>query len=461
MRKRLEKDSLGAIEVPAEAHWGAQTARSILYFNIGGSEDRVPLPVIYAFGYIKKAAALVNGEMGLLAKEKADLIVKAADEVIAGKLDDQFPLSIWQTGSGTQTNMNLNEVIASRSNELAGFARGSKSPVHPSDDVNMSQSSNDTFPTAMHIAAVERIHTHLVPSLKALTEELTQKSSAFHSIIKMGRTHLMDALPLTLGQEFSGYVAQLKANLERIENALPHLYELAIGATAVGTGFLSPPGFGEKVASRIAQFTGFPFISARNKFAALSSHDALVAMSGILSTLAGSLTKIATDLAWMCSGPRCSLGELSFPANELGSSIMPGKINPTQCEALLMIADQVRGLDTSIAIAGSRGNFELNVFKPLIIRNLLRSSRLLADAMHSFANHFVKGLKPNEERLKYLVERSLMLATALRPHLGYDKTAEVALKAYREDLTLKEACLQLQLLTAEQFDALVDPTKMV
>lgn len=458
---RIESDSLGEIEVPQNVYYGAQTARSLIYFNIGGHEDRVPLPVICAYGLLKKAAAEVNCELGLLPPEKAQLIIKAAEEVSQGKLAPHFPLSIWQTGSGTQTNMNVNEVIANRAIELAGGVMGSKKPIHPNDDVNLSQSSNDTFPTVMHIAACEKICTNLLPSLKKLRGAFFEKSQEFKDIIKMGRTHLMDALPLTLGSEFSGYVEQLDQNIERIEQALGRLFELAIGATAVGTGFLSPPGFGEKVATRLAAMTHLPFVSASNKFASLSSHDPCVFMSGALRTLAISLMKIATDLSWMGSGPRAGLGELFFPENEPGSSIMPGKINPTQCESVIMIATQVMGLDASIAIAGSRGNFELNVLKPLVIRNLLRSIALLADSMRSFSDFFVSGLKANKKQLAVNVERSLMLVTALRSKIGYDSAAKVALKAFHEDLTLKEAALSLKLLSAEEFDQIVDPKKMV
>lgn len=461
MNKRKEKDSLGEVEVPSDAYYGAQTARSLLYFNIGGDDDKVPFPIIWAYGLLKKAAAIVNHELGLLSKEKMEWIVQAADEVIAGKLKSHFPLSIWQTGSGTQTNMNVNEVIANRAIELAGGVLGSKRPIHPNDDVNMSQSSNDTFPTVMHIAAADKLHNQLLPTLRTLRAELAFKVEAFSGVVKMGRTHLMDALPITLGQEFSGYLEQIDQNSVRIEAGMSHIYELAIGGTAVGTGFLSPPYFGEKMAATLAKLTQLPFVSAKNKFAALSAHDPLVAISGALRTLAVSLTKIGNDLAWMGSGPRCGLSELKFPENEPGSSIMPGKINPTQCEALLMVATQVMGLDSAIAIAGSRGNFELNVFKPMIIRNLLRSIVLLADVCNSFTEHFLKGLTANSFQIDIYVERSLMLVTALRARIGYDKAAEIALKAYHENLTLKQAALALNALSEEEFDAIVVPKNMV
>jgi len=458
MSTRQERDSLGAIEVPSNCYYGAQTARSLQYFDIG--QDIMPRAVIRAFGILKKAAAQVNQELGQLSPDKAKLIIQAADEVIKGDLDDHFPLSIWQTGSGTQTNMNANEVISNRAIEMHGGILGSKTPIHPNDHVNMSQSSNDSFPTAMHIAAVEEINHVLLPALTKLRHVLADKVSAFQHIVKIGRTHLMDAVPITLGQEFSGYLAQIDQDIERIKWSIPHLYELAIGGTAVGTGLNAHPDFAVKVAARIAAITGLPFVSAPNKFALLAAHDAFVFASGSLRTLAASLMKIANDLRWMGSGPRCGLGELILPENEPGSSIMPGKINPTQCEAMTMVCIQVIGNDTAIAIAGTQGNFELNVFKPLIIFNFLHSIELLSDALHAFTDHFVMQLIPNEERMRFFVDQSLMLVTALTPKIGYDKAAEIAHKAYHENLTLKEACIALGYLTEEEFTALVDPYKM-
>jgi fumarate hydratase class II len=456
---RTETDSMGAIEVRADRYWGAQTERSLLHFAIGF--DRMPRSVIRAFGILKKACAEVNQELGKLPPEKQKLIVQAADEVIEGKLDDHFPLRIWQTGSGTQTNMNANEVISNRAIELAGGAMGSKKPIHPNDDVNMAQSSNDTFPTAMHIAAAEELTRQLVPSLKKLVEALRAKAGEFASIIKIGRTHLMDAVPLTLGQEFSGYVAQLEYDLRRIDAILPDIYELAIGGTAVGTGLNTYPQFAEKVSARIAKLTGLPFTSAPNKFAALASHDALVMASGALKTLAASLMKIANDVRWMGSGPRCGLAELSLPENEPGSSIMPGKVNPTQSEAMTMVCIQVIGNDTAIAVAGSQGNFELNVFKPIIIHNFLHSTVLLAHACDGFRKYCVEGIIPNREKLAEYVARSLMLVTALSPHIGYDKAAKVAKKAHVDGTTLKEATVALGYLSAADFDRLVRPEKML
>jgi fumarate hydratase, class II len=457
--RRTETDSMGAIEVAADRYWGAQTERSLLHFAIG--HDRMPRSVIRAFGLLKKACAEVNQELGKLAAEKAKLMVQAADEVIAGKLDDHFPLRIWQTGSGTQTNMNANEVISNRAIELAGGAMGSKKPIHPNDDVNMAQSSNDTFPTAMHIAAAEEINYRLLPAVAKLIEALRAKADFFDPIIKIGRTHLMDAVPLTLGQEFSGYVAQLEADLHRIEAALPDIYDLAIGGTAVGTGLNTYPQFAEKVAERIAKLTGLPFKSAPNKFAALASHDALVFASGALKTLAASLMKIANDIRWMGSGPRCGLGELSLPENEPGSSIMPGKVNPTQSEAMTMVCVQVIGNDMAISMAGSQGNFELNVFKPVIIHNFMHSTMLLSDACEGFRKYCVDGIVPNREKLSETVARSLMLVTALSPHIGYDKAAKVAKKAHADGSTLKEAAVALGYLSAADFDRLVRPEKML
>ena len=456
---RSETDSMGAIEVGSDRYWGAQTERSLLHFAIG--IDRMPRSVIRAFGILKRACAEVNQELGKLPEEKARLMVQAAEEVVEGKLDDHFPLRIWQTGSGTQTNMNANEVISNRAIELAGGAMGSKKPIHPNDDVNMAQSSNDTFPTAMHIAAAEEVAGQLLPALKKLITALRKKSDEFASIIKIGRTHLMDAVPLTLGQEFSGYVAQLEYDLRRVETSLPDVYELAIGGTAVGTGLNTYPQFAEKVAARIAKLTGLPFKSAPNKFAALASHDALVFASGALKTLAASLMKIANDIRWMGSGPRCGLAELSLPENEPGSSIMPGKVNPTQSEAMTMVCIQVIGNDTAISVAGSQGNFELNVFKPLIIHNFLHSTVLLAHACDAFRKYCIEGIVPNREKIAEYVDRSLMLVTALSPHIGYDKAAKVAKQAHLDGTTLKEAAVALGYLKAEDFDRLVRPDKML
>jgi fumarate hydratase class II len=455
---RIETDSMGSVDVPADRYWGAQTQRSLEHFAIG--DDRIPLEVVRALGLLKKAAALANQEQGALDAERAGWIVQAADEVIAGKLDDHFPLHVWQTGSGTQTNMNANEVIANRAIEIAGGELGSKDPVHPNDHVNRSQSSNDTFPTAMHVAAVEVLANRLVPSVRALRDALDQKRAAFDDIVKIGRTHLQDAVPLTLGQEFSGYVAQLDADLLRIDGALPSLCELAIGGTAVGTGLNAPEGFAERCAAQLAELSGFPFVSAPNKFAALAAHDAVVAASGALRVLAVSLMKIANDLRWAGSGPRCGLGELTLPANEPGSSIMPGKVNPTQCEAITMVSVQVMGNDTAIGLAGSQGNFELNVFKPVMIFNLLHSARLLADACTSFRRFLVEGLEANREHLARVVERSLMLVTALAPRIGYDAAARIAHKAQVEGTTLREACVALGTLSEAEFDEIVQPARM-
>ncbi|HZZ08944.1 MAG TPA: class II fumarate hydratase [Candidatus Binataceae bacterium] len=456
---RTETDSMGAIEVPNEHYWGAQTQRSLHYFNIG--PDRMARPVIRAFGLLKKAAAQVNQDLGKLADDKARLIVQAADEVASGKLDAEFPLRIWQTGSGTQTNMNANEVISNRAIELAGGKMGSKKPIHPNDDVNMSQSSNDTFPTAMHIAAAEEIVNVLMPSVQKLRDALHAKAQEFTDIVKIGRTHLMDAVPLTLGQEFSGYVAQLDADLRRIDAVLPDIYELAIGGTAVGTGLNTHPEFADRTAAKIAELTGLPFVSAPNKFAALAAHDALVMASGALRTLACSLMKIANDIRWMGSGPRCGLGELRLPENEPGSSIMPGKVNPTQSEAMTMVCLQVLGNDTAIAAAGTQGNFELNVFKPLIIHNLLHSITLLANACVSFTEFCVLGIEPDRKRIASYLENSLMLVTALSPHIGYDNAAKVAKKAHADNTTLRQACVELGFLKPEEFDRYVQPNKML
>jgi fumarate hydratase class II len=455
---RTETDSMGPIEVRDDRYWGAQTERSLHHFSVGG--DRMPSAVIRGMAILKKAAALVNRDLGLLPDDEAELIVAAADEILAGALDDHFPLFVWQTGSGTQTNMNVNEVISNRAIELAGGTLGSKSPIHPNDHVNMSQSSNDTFPTAMHIAAAEQIVHRLVPSVRDLRNALAAKATAFEEIVKIGRTHLQDAVPLTLGQEFSGYVAQLDADLERIEATLPGLYELALGGTAVGTGLNSPPTFARDVAAEIAELTGLPFVSAPNKFAVLAAHDALVFTSGAVRTLAVSLMKIANDIRWLASGPRAGLGELVLPENEPGSSIMPGKVNPTQSEALTMVCVQVLGNDSVVAIAGSQGNFELNVYKPVMIFNLLHSVDLLTDACRNFREFAIEGLEANEEQIAEHVQSSLMLVTALNPHIGYDKAAAIAKHAHHHKKTLKEAAVELGHLTAERFDELVRPEHM-
>jgi fumarate hydratase class II len=449
---------MGEIEVPADHYWGAQTARSLHHFAIGA--DTMPQPVIRAFGVLKEAAALVNADLGKLDAHRAELIVAASRQVADGELDDEFPLSVWQTGSGTQTNMNVNEVISNRAIEIDGGTMGSKTPVHPNDHVNMSQSSNDTFPTAMHIAAVEQLTGKLLPSLGALRASLDAKAKAYAGVTKIGRTHLMDAVPLTLGQELSGYVAQLDADCVRITQSLASLYELALGGSAVGTGLNTHPEFGERVAAKIAELTGLPFVTAPNKFAALAAHDALVSASAALRTLAVSLTKIADDLRWLGSGPRGGLGELRLPENEPGSSIMPGKVNPTQCEAMIMVCIQVFGNDAAVALAGSRGNLELNVCKPVIIFNVLHSVTLLADTCGAFREFLVEGMEPDEARIRRHLESSLMLVTALTPAIGYDKAAEVAKKAQKDDSTLREAALALGYLTAEQFDAAVRPDEM-
>ena len=456
---RTESDSMGEIQVRADRYWGAQTQRSLHYFDIG--DDLFSRPVIRALGILKKAAALVNGDLGLLPPEKLDLMVRAADEVIEGKLDDHFPLHVWQTGSGTQTNMNANEVISNRAIELAGGVMGSKKPIHPNDDVNKSQSSNDTFPTAMHIAAVEQVVHLLKPQVLALRDTLAEKATAFKDIVKIGRTHLQDATPLTLGQEFSGYVAQLDHALRAIDHTLPHLYELALGGTAVGTGLNAPREYAARGAAKIAELTGLPFVTAENKFEALASHDALVEAHGALKTLACAMNKIANDVRWLASGPRCGIGEISIPENEPGSSIMPGKVNPTQSEAVTMVCAQVLGNDVAIGIGGASGNFELNVFKTVIIHNFLHSTRLLADAARSFREHCVAGIEPERERIAAYVSDSLMLVTALNPHIGYDNAAKVAKKAHKDGGTLKEAAIALGLVTSEDFDRWVRPENMV
>ena len=458
METRIETDSMGEIEVPANRYYGAQTARSLIHFDIG--EETMPRELIRGMGVLKKASALINAELGLMPENIKQLICKAAEEVIEGKLDDHFPLRVWQTGSGTQSNMNSNEVIANRGIELAGGVIGSKDPVHPNDHVNMGQSSNDTFPTAMHIAAVERIRDALLPSLSTLANSFKKKTAEFKDIIKIGRTHLMDATPLTLGQEFSGYTTQLEYSMDRINGCMPRMYQIALGGTAVGTGLNSHRDFPKKVAQKIAEITDCPFVTAPNKFESLAAHDAIVETSGTLKTIACSLMKIANDIRWLGSGPRCGIGEVILPANEPGRSIMPGKVNPTQSEAMTMVAAQVIGNDTAINIGGSSGNFELNVFKPIMIYNLLQSIRLLADSCRSFNDHCVVGIEPNKTQIEKHLNGSLMLVTALNPHIGYDNAAKVAKKAYQENTTLKESAMALGLLTADEFDEKVRPEKM-
>jgi fumarate hydratase class II len=458
MATRIEKDTMGEVAVPADRYWGAQTQRSLENFEIG--EIRIGRPMLRAFGILKRAAAEVNRDLGLLPPEKAALVAAAAQEVADGKLDAHFPLVVFQTGSGTQTNMNVNEVIANRAIEIAGGVPGSKDPIHPNDDVNRSQSSNDAFPSAMAIAAVTDIEERLLPEVRKLRDVLDAKSKAFAGIVKIGRTHLQDAVPLTLGQEISGWVAQLDHGIVHVAQALPHLLELAIGGTAVGTGLNTHPEYAERVAKRVAALTGHPFVSAPNKFEALAAHDALAFTSGALRTLAGSLMKIANDVRWLASGPRSGIGEIRIPENEPGSSIMPGKVNPTQAEALTMVVAQVYGNDAAVAFAASQGNFELHVYKPVIIHNVLESVRLLADGCRSFRVHCAEGIEPDRARIADLVGRSLMLVTALNPHIGYDKAAAIAKKAHAEGTTLREAALALGFVTAEQFDAWIDPSKM-
>ena len=459
MGYRIETDSMGEIQVPDDRYYGAQTARSLIHFDIG--QETVPRELIRALGILKRAAATVNRDLGRLPNDLTELVLQASDEVVDGKLDDHFPLRIWQTGSGTQTNMNANEVISNRAIELAGGTLGSKDPVHPNDHVNMGQSSNDTFPTAMHIAAASEIHRRLVPMVTRLRDTLAAKAEGFSDIIKIGRTHLMDAVPLTLGQEFSGYAAQLSKGLDRIDRALPDLYELALGGTAVGTGLNTHPEFADRGAAAIADLAGLPFVSAGNKFESLAAHDAVVEASGTLKTLACSLMKIANDVRWLASGPRCGIGELALPENEPGSSIMPGKVNPTQCEAMTMVAAQVIGNDAAVAVSGASGNFELNVFKPVMIYNLLQSIRLLADACESFDAHCAVGIEPNRENIEQHLKQSLMLVTALNPHIGYDNAAKVAKKAFNDGSTLKEAAAALDLLDGDAFDRIVRPDDMV
>ncbi len=459
MNYRKEKDSMGEMQVPEDKYYGAQTARSLSNFKIGS--EHFPPEMIRALGIIKKAAAEVNYELKILSREKRDLIVKAAEEVIEGRLNDHFPLVVWQTGSGTQTNMNANEVISNRAIELAGGTMGSKDPIHPNDDVNKAQSSNDVFPTAMHIVSIEEIHRILIPCISKLRDALDKKAKEFKKIVKIGRTHLMDATPLTLGNEFSGYTQQLTNGLKRIDGALPRLYELALGGTAVGTGLNTHPHFAKDAAKRIAEITGKPFVTAENKFEALAAHDAIVEFSGVLKTIAASLMKIANDIRWLGSGPRCGIGEIILPANEPGSSIMPGKVNPTQCEAVTMVCAQVMGNDVTINMAGASGNFELNVFKPVLIYNLLQSIRLMADVCDSFTDHCVVGIEANEKNIEENLRSSLMLVTALNSHIGYDNAAKVAKKAYTENTTLKRAAVALGFLSAEDFDKFVKPEDMI
>ncbi|RPD96064.1 class II fumarate hydratase [Candidatus Pantoea deserta] len=456
---RIEKDSMGPIDVPADKLWGAQTQRSLEHFRI--STEKMPTELVYALAQTKRAAASVNRDLGLLPAERAEAIIKAADEVLADQHSGEFPLAIWQTGSGTQTNMNMNEVLANRASEILGGERGMSRLVHPNDDVNKSQSSNDVFPTAMHVAAVIALREKLIPQIEVLKQTLSEKSSAFKDIVKIGRTHLQDATPLTLGQEISGWVAMLEHNLKHIEQSIPHVAELALGGTAVGTGLNTHPEYAVRVAQALADLTGQPFVTAPNKFEALATTDALVHAHGALKGLAASLMKIANDVRWLASGPRCGIGELSIPENEPGSSIMPGKVNPTQCEALTMLCCQVMGNDVAINIGGASGNFELNVFRPMVIHNFLQSVRLLADGIDSFNHHCAIGIEPNRDRISQLLNESLMLVTALNTHIGYDKAAEIAKKAHKEGLTLKDSALKLGYLTAEEFDAWVRPEEMV
>ncbi|MGC8676646.1 MAG: class II fumarate hydratase [Hydrogenobaculum sp.] len=458
MEYRIERDTMGEVKVPADKYWGAQTQRSLMYFNI--SDDKMPIEVIRALALIKKAAAIVNNELGKLDDYRKELIVRVADEILEGKLDEHFPLKVWQTGSGTQSNMNVNEVISNRAAELAGKPLGSKDPIHPNDHVNMSQSSNDTFPTAMHISAVQILQDKLLPSIEYLRDALKEKAEEFKDIVKIGRTHLQDAVPMTLGQEFGGYVHQLDTAIERIKAVLPELKEIGIGATAVGTGLNAPKGFDKRMVEVLSDLTGIDFKVSRNKFAFLSSHDPFVMASGAMKSLAAALMKIANDIRWLGSGPRAGIGELILPANEPGSSIMPGKVNPTQSEAMTMVCVQVMGNDTAIGFADSQGNFELNVFNPVIIFNFLNSAKLLSDAMRSFADHMVKGIKPNMKKINSYVQESLMLVTALNPYIGYDNAAKIAKTAYEKDISLKQAAIELGILTEEEFDKYVRPEKM-
>ena len=456
---RIETDSMGEIKVASDKYWGAQTERSLHHFHIG--KDIMPIEVMHALAILKKGAAIANCELGVLKQDKMDLIVKVADEIIAGNLDEHFPLHVWQTGSGTQSNMNMNEVISNRAIEIAGGVLGSKNPIHPNDDVNKSQSSNDTFPTAMHIAVVIAIRQKLFPAITTLRDGLALKMQVYADIVQIGRTHLQDAVPITIGQEFSAYVAQLDASLERIERIMPELYELALGGTAVGTGLNTHPKFANLSAQHIAKITGLPFVSAKNKFMALASHEPLVILHGALKALACALMKIANDLRWLGSGPRCGIGELHLPENEPGSSIMPGKVNPTQAEAMTMVAAQVMGNDSAVGFSASQGNFELNVFKPVIIFNVLHSLNLLADTCCSFQEFCVAGLTVNKEVIDGYLQNSLMLVTALNPHIGYDKAASIAKKAFKDGSSLKEAAIALGILTAEEFDKYVKPEEMI
>ncbi len=456
---RIESDSMGEIRVPAEHYWGAQTQRSLLHFAIGG--DRMPLPLYHAYGFVKKAAAQVNAELGRLPRWKADLIARVADEIIAGKLDSEFPLFVWQTGSGTQSNMNVNEVISNRAIQLVGGTLGSKQPIHPNDDVNKSQSSNDTFPTAMHIAAAREIHRHLLPAVTALRQVVADKARQFADIVKIGRTHLQDAVPLTVGQEWSGYVAQMDDAIGRVHATLPGLYRLAMGGTAVGTGLNAPEGFAEAAAAKIAEYTGLPFVTAPNKFAALAATDAIVATQAALRGLAVVLMKFANDIRWLSSGPRCGFHELILPENEPGSSIMPGKVNPTQAEALLMVCIQVMGLDAAVGFAGALGNFQLHTMRPLLTHNILHSIRLLGDVCTTFREYCVAGIEVDRQRVAEMVNRSLMLVTALSPVLGYDRAAAIAHQALAENTTLRDVAVSSGYISAEEFDRLVDPAKMV
>ena len=455
---RIEKDSIGEIKVPCDRYWGAQTQRSLHYFSIG--EDIMPIEVIRALAIVKKASAITNHELGQLSREKAELITQVADEILAGKLDDHFPLYVWMTGSGTQSNMNVNEVIANRAIEVTGGELGSKNPIHPNDDVNMSQSSNDTFPTAMNISAGIAINHRLIPKVSKLRDALQEKALAWQDIIKIGRTHLQDAVPLSLGQEFSGYVGILDDNLTRIQQALPGIYQLALGGTALGTGINTPDGFAVKSAEHIAKLTGLPFVSAPNKFTVMGSHDAMVMLSGVLKTLAGSLYKIANDIRLLACGPRAGLNELELPVNEPGSSIMPGKVNPTQCEALAMVAVQVMGYDNAVSFAGASGYLDMNVYKPMMIYNVLQSSKILADSCNNFTDFTVKDMQANEARISELVNQSLMLVTALNPKIGYDKASQIAHLAYENNLTLKQATIQLGYLSEAEFDDCIDLRKM-
>ncbi|AIL32980.1 class II fumarate hydratase [Basilea psittacipulmonis] len=459
MSTRTEHDTMGEIQVDEKAYWGAQTQRSYQNFKIGG--ERMPHALIEAMALVKKAAAKTNTSLGRIKDEQAKLIIQAADDVLAGKLDDQFPLVVWQTGSGTQSNMNMNEVLANRANELAGTGRGAYQPVHPNDHVNHAQSTNDSFPTSIHVAAARQINSLLIPAVKALRDTLDAKAQAFKDIVKIGRTHLQDATPLTLGQEFSGYVSQLDHGLDRLQDALKNLYELPLGGTAVGTGLNSHPEYAVKAAAELSQLTGLPFVTAPNKFEALAGRDAAVYASGALKTLAASLNKIANDIRWLASGPRCGFGEITIPENEPGSSIMPGKVNPTQCEALTMVCCQVFGNDVTIGMAGASGNFELNVYMPVIAYNLLQSIRLLGDACNSFNEHCAVGIEPVREKIDYFLHHSLMLVTALNRHIGYENAAKVAKTAYKNNKSLKETAVELGLLTAEEFDQYVQPAEMV